>query len=181
MNTATASGIASRTWRAPWTSISSTTGAPARTRRSSSERSVPYRLPEYVACSTKSPAPTCSLELLGRQEVVVDAVVLARPRLARRGRDRQLELGDALEQTSDQRALPHPGGPGDHEDHGHGVGSVAAQRRRMSATSSRRWRSESPPIVLLGEILHCDRILLTFTRPYFGTASRRSNTFAVSR
>ena len=30
MNTATASGIASRTWRAPWTSISSTTGTPPR-------------------------------------------------------------------------------------------------------------------------------------------------------
>ena len=41
MNTCTASGIAARTWRAPWTSISSTTGTPARTRSSSSERSVP--------------------------------------------------------------------------------------------------------------------------------------------
>ena len=30
MNTWTASGIAARTWRAPWTSISSTTGTPAR-------------------------------------------------------------------------------------------------------------------------------------------------------
>ena len=29
MNTCTASGIAARTWRAPWTSISSTTGTPA--------------------------------------------------------------------------------------------------------------------------------------------------------
>ena len=28
MNTCIASGIVSRTWRAPWTSISSTTGAP---------------------------------------------------------------------------------------------------------------------------------------------------------
>ena len=41
MNTCTASGIAARTWRAPWTSISSTTGTPRCTRRSSSERSVP--------------------------------------------------------------------------------------------------------------------------------------------
>ena len=41
MNTWTASGTAPRTWRAPWTSISSTTGTPARTRSSSSERSVP--------------------------------------------------------------------------------------------------------------------------------------------
>ena len=36
-----ASGIVSATWRAPWTSISSTTGAPSAVRRSSSERSVP--------------------------------------------------------------------------------------------------------------------------------------------
>src|SRR5438309_4742791 len=46
--------------------------------------------------------------------------------------------------------------------------------------SSLRWRSESPPIVLLGAIRQCERILLTFTRPYFGTASSMSNTLAVS-
>ena len=45
--------------------------------------------------------------------------------------------------------------------------------------SSRRWRSESPPMVLLGEIRHCARILLTLTWPYFGTASSMSETFAV--
>ena len=48
-------------------------------------------------------------------------------------------------------------------------------------TSSARWRSESPPIVLLGEIRQCVRILLTLTRPYFGTARSMSKTFAVSR
>ena len=36
-----ASGIASRIWRAPWTSISSTTGRRPPIRASSSERSVP--------------------------------------------------------------------------------------------------------------------------------------------
>jgi len=41
MKTCTASGIRSRIWRAPWTSISSTTGTPLAARRSSSERSVP--------------------------------------------------------------------------------------------------------------------------------------------
>ena len=35
-------------------------------------------------------------------------------------------------------------------------------------------------MVLLGEIRHCVRILFTFTRPYFGTASSMSKTFAVS-
>ena len=37
----TASGIAARTWRAPCTSISSTTEWPSASRRSTSERSVP--------------------------------------------------------------------------------------------------------------------------------------------
>lgn len=54
------------------------------------------------------------------------------------------------------------------------------QRRRIRSTSSARCRSDSPPIVLLGEIRQVERILLTFTRPYFGTASRRSKALAVS-
>ena len=41
MKTWTDSGIAARTWRAPCTSISSTTERPAASRRSTSERSVP--------------------------------------------------------------------------------------------------------------------------------------------
>src|SRR6476660_2865329 len=36
-------------------------------------------------------------------------------------------------------------------------------------------------MVLLGEIRHCWRILLTLTRPYFGTARSMSKTLAVSR
>ena len=57
-----------------------------------------------------------------------------------------------------------------------GAGSARAAARRSSV----RWRSERPPIVLLGEMRHCCRILLAFTRPYFGTASSMSKTFAVS-
>src|SRR4051794_18005534 len=45
MNTWVASGSASATWRAPWTSISSTRSLPSRSARSSSERGVPYMLP----------------------------------------------------------------------------------------------------------------------------------------
>ncbi len=41
MKTRTASGIAARTCRAPWTSISSTTERPSASLRSTSERSVP--------------------------------------------------------------------------------------------------------------------------------------------
>src|SRR5688572_6971178 len=36
-------------------------------------------------------------------------------------------------------------------------------------------------MVLLGEMRHWVRIRLALTRPYLGTASSRSNTFAVSR
>ena len=60
------------------------------------------------------------LELPGVEEVVVDAVALARPRGAGRGRHRQLEAGDALEQAADQRALADPGRAGDDEDVPHG-------------------------------------------------------------
>src|SRR6516165_7009883 len=134
------------------------------------------------------PRGDARVELVGREEVIIDAVDLARPRGAGRGRHGQLEAGHPLEQSADQRALPDAGGAGDHEDLGAAChrreparGDARTQRRRMSATSSRRWRSDKPPTVLLGEILHCPRILLTFTRPYLGTASRRSNTLAVSR
>src|ERR1700712_3959492 len=46
--------------------------------------------------------------------------------------------------------------------------------------SSERWRSDRPPIVLLGAMRQWTRILLTFTRPYLGTARSMSKTFAVS-
>src|SRR3954469_23876171 len=46
--------------------------------------------------------------------------------------------------------------------------------------SSARWRSERPPIVFDGEIRQTCKTLLTFTRPYFGTARSMSKTFAVS-
>src|SRR3954451_12400753 len=50
---------------------------------------------------------------------------------------------------------------------------------RSCATSSARWRSERPPIVFDGEILHWLRIRLVLTRPYLGTAISMSMTFAV--
>src|SRR4051812_7297299 len=113
------------------------------------------------------------LELLVREEVVVTAVLLALARLARGGGDGQLKTGNCLQEALDQRPLSDPGGAGD--DQGAGV------YRPRYETSSLRCRSDRPPIVLLGEMRQCVRILLTFTRPYLGTASRRSNTLAVSR
>src|SRR3954452_20089700 len=50
---------------------------------------------------------------------------------------------------------------------------------RSCPTSSARWRSERPPMVLDGEMRHWLRIRLVLTRPYFGTAISMSMTFAV--
>src|SRR5215217_2717002 len=47
-------------------------------------------------------------------------------------------------------------------------------------TSSVRCRCDRPPMVLLGEMRHCTSTLLTFTRPYLGTARSMSKTLAVS-
>ena len=52
--------------------------------------------------------------------------------------------------------------------------------RRSMETSSVRWRGERPPMVFDGEMRQTCRTLFTFTRPYLGTASSRSKTFAVS-
>src|ERR1700685_2535007 len=46
--------------------------------------------------------------------------------------------------------------------------------------SSERWRSDRPPMVLLGAMRQWARILLPWTRPYLGTASSMSKTLAVS-
>src|SRR3954447_22739828 len=55
-NTSSASGISWRTWRAPCTSISSSTASPAASRSSTGRRGVPYQLPAYCACSSSSPS-----------------------------------------------------------------------------------------------------------------------------
>src|SRR5215210_635761 len=128
-----------------------------------------------------------ALEIRVVEEVVVDAVLLARPRAARGRRDAEAELRHALAQRPDQGALADARGTGDDEDARHGRDGASAAReaacgyRRKSETSSLRWRCERPPIVLLGEIRHCWRTLLTFTRPYFGTARSMSKTLAVWR
>jgi hypothetical protein len=51
------------------------------------------------------PAREAALELLEREEVVVAPVLLAGPRRPGGGRDRQLELGQPLQQPADQRSL----------------------------------------------------------------------------
>ena len=60
MNTEIASGIVSRTARAPMSSISRITSSPAASLASTSLRSVPYRLPLYSTHSRKSPDATAA-------------------------------------------------------------------------------------------------------------------------
>ena len=112
-----------------------------------------------------------AIEVLLAEEVVVDPVDLPRARVARGGRDGQLEAGNPLQERLYERSLADAGGPRDDEDRGY---------RRRYETSSLRCRSESPPMVLLGEMRQCVRMRFTFTRPYFGTARSRSKTLAVS-
>ena len=112
------------------------------------------------------------LEVVGAQEVVVDSVGLVRARAAGGGGDGQLQARQSLEQPLDQRSLPDPRGTGDDQDRGY---------RRKKEASSLRCRSDRPPMVLLGEMRQCVRMRFTLTRPYFGTASNRSKTLAVSR
>ena len=115
MKIRTASGIVSATCRAPWTSISRTTGraglgaalelraqrpvAPARVAGVLDERALLHQ----------------PLELRVVEEVVVDAVLLAGPRLARRRGHDELELRAALAQRPDQRALADARRAGDDE------------------------------------------------------------------
>ena len=115
MNTCTASGIAARTWRAPCTSISSTTGTPRcdAILELGAQRAV--AAPGVVGVLDEVALRHAAVEVLAAEEVVVDAVPLARPRVAGGGRDRQLELGLALHQPADQRALADPGGSCDDE------------------------------------------------------------------
>ena len=108
---------------------------------------------------------------------------LARPGRPGRRRDRELQLRHPLEQSVNQRPLADTRRPRDDEQPPGGQGLVSAGRgryRRKWLTSSARWRCDRPPIVLLGEIRHWARILLTLTCPYFGTARSMSETFALA-
>jgi hypothetical protein len=178
MKTWIASGMAARTWRRPRPRSRASTpgsgGAPVgalgpldlRAQRAVAVARVDRVLEE-------GPLLDAAVELRVGEKPVVASVDLAAARLAGRGRDRQLEAGEALLERADQGPLADAGGTGDDED----VGALGVYRRRLE-TSSWRWRSERPPKVLLGEMRHCVSRRFTFTRPYFGTASNSSETLA---
>ena len=65
------------------------------------QRSVPVAAVGRVL--DEVPASTAAVELVGFEEVVVDAVLLAGPGAPRRRRGRQLELGNELAEGADQR------------------------------------------------------------------------------
>ena len=104
--------------------------------------------------------------------MVVAPVCLALARRARGRGDRQLDAWTALEQRLDQGALSDPRGAGDHQ-YGRVV-DRGTYREDRYATISWRWRSESPPKVLLGEMRQLLSTLFALTRPYFGTAKSMS-------
>ena len=81
MKIRTASGIVSAIWRAPWTSISSTTGAPVARAlvELGAQRPVPAAGVARVLDERRRPATRRSNSVVG-EEVVVDAVLLPRPR-----------------------------------------------------------------------------------------------------
>jgi hypothetical protein len=66
------------------------------------------------------PRPHPALELLAREEVVVDAISLARTGRTRGGGDRQLQLGQSLHQSPDESPLADARGASDNEYARHG-------------------------------------------------------------
>src|SRR5207342_560989 len=73
-------------------------------------------------------------ELLRRKEVVVDSVLLPGARLPGGRRDRELEVGAAIEQPLDQRSLADARGAGDDEDFGcHAAADTDRRGGRLTA------------------------------------------------
>ena len=83
-----------------------------------------------TACATNAPPPLPvaapeprvepPVEFLGREKVVIAAVLFAGAAWSRRRRDGELEFRHALEQVSGQGALALPRGAGDDEDRSSG-------------------------------------------------------------
>ena len=71
---------------------------------------------EAMASSGAEVALDPAVELCTAQEVVVDAVLLARTLRTRRRGHRRCELGEAWQDELDQRALPGARRAGHHED-----------------------------------------------------------------
>src|SRR5262249_5317435 len=143
----------------------------------------PVAAPGVVGVLEELPRGHPPIELLPAEKVVVDPVPLAGAGVSRRGRYRKLKRRQPRHPAPDQCALSHPGGPCEDDDARHPRQLSAGRggnrgpleghcfgRRQWwsSEISSLRCRSESPPIVLEGEIRQWARILLTFTRPYLG-------------
>ena len=115
-NTSVASGIARRTERAPWMSISSSTLLPAAIASSTARRGVPHRYALCtVALSSSSPASTIRSNSSSETKVVL-ALDLARPRRASRRRDGELHVGVVLADVPSDGALADRGRAGEHDE-----------------------------------------------------------------
>ena len=133
MKISSASSTRSLTCWAPWTSIFRMTSWPSASASRTSSRGVPYQLPWTSLASSRPPASRSSRNSLPVEEVVADAVDLARSRSARRaGHDVVVvRVARAGAQRVDDRVLPHPARSRD--DHELGAGRA---RRDLG----RRWR-----------------------------------------
>ena len=115
---------------APARSTSISTGSPGSAAVRTGSARVPDRCspPWISAHSSSSPSSMSCWKRAATDEVVVDAVDLARPRCPRRGRDTEMQVRDPLAQTPDHSRLTDRGGTGQH-DHASRVRSpVGAQR-----------------------------------------------------
>ena len=132
-----ASGIVCATWRAPWTSISSTTDAPSRGALLELGAQRAVAAAGVLGVLEEVALDDAAVELGVVEEVVVRAVLLPRARRARGRGDGELELGHALEQRADERALADPGGAGDDEDLSGHCGLAAQHRDELGALARR--------------------------------------------
>ena len=154
MNTSTASGSCRLISRAPATSISSTTLSPSASRRSTSLRSVPYRLPAKVTCSRNSPSLDRRSNSSARGSGTRGPSLLAGALRPGGGRRRQRQPR-ARGREPARSACPCPRRTGrTRRTAGRSREPPPVGQERNRSTSSPRWRSDSPPMVLAWLIRH---------------------------
>ena len=80
------------------------------------ERAVPVLAAVHLAAFQEFAGPPPPIELLGRQEVVVEPVPLTGPRRTCRGGDAGHEVGEIRQKTAKKRRLANAGRAGDDDE-----------------------------------------------------------------
>ena len=138
---------------------------------------VAYQWPCTNACSRNSPAVAQRLEPRLVDEVVVHALVLAGPRLARGVRDRQADAGLARQQRIDEARLAAARGRGDDEE-APGGGSLTCilfcqhgPRGRETFLNKRRALMRRLCICARSPQARCPRLKIGHSEPGEGSAA----------